>query len=86
MICMFKAIRYCQQMYLTIFGMCLKRHILRKLLNTTADNTVILLIFCLDHLLSDALKKTVIKSDLLTDIDMLLMAEKKCQRQNKSCN
>ena len=63
----FKKIYYCLQMQLKTLAINVLKHA-----------NLILLIFCLHPLLAwqACLKKTEIKSELLTDIDMLLMVEK----------
>ena len=66
MICMFKAVRYCQLMYLKTLKMCLKIYQLDPPKSLSAPGLV----------WQAALKKTKVKSDLLTDSDMLLMIEK----------
>ena len=64
MICMFKAIHYCQLMYLR--NMCIKIYKLDPAKFLSAPELA----------WQTALKKTKVKFDLLTDIDMLLVVEK----------
>ena len=66
MICMFKVIQYCQQMYLRTFKICLEMYELDLARFLSAPGLA----------WEAALKKTEVKLDLLTDIDMLLMAKK----------
>ena len=63
---MFKAIPYCQLMYLNFQNMCLEIYELDPAHFLTAP----VLAF------QAALKQTKVRSDLFTDIDMLLMVEK----------
>ena len=63
---MFKAIDYCQLIYLRTLEICLKIHELDLAHFLTAPELV----------WQAALKKIKVKLDLLTDIEMLLMVEK----------
>ena len=68
MICMFKVIRYCYLMYLTILEICALNYpnlILQDFFQFLPGLTW-----------QAALEKTKVKLYLLTDIDTLLMAEK----------
>ena len=66
MICMFKAIHYCQQVYLRTFERCLEIYEINPACFLTAPGLA----------WQDALKKTKVKLELLTDIDILLMQRK----------
>ena len=67
MTCMFKVTLYCSLMYLKTFETSVLKYI-----------ELILFIFCLHQDLKwqACFKKTEVKLELLTDIDMLLMVEK----------
>ena len=66
MICMFKAVHYCQLMYLRAFKICLEIYEFDPAKFLTAPGLA----------WQTAFKKTKVKLDLLIDIDMLLMIEK----------
>ena len=66
MICMFKAIYYCQLMYLTTLEICLEIHGLDPAKFVSAPGVA----------WQTSFKKIKIKLDLLTGIDMLLLVEK----------
>ena len=70
MVCMFKAIHYCQQIYQRTFEIFLEIYELdpEKFLSASGLTW------------HAALKKTKVKLDLLTGIDMLLMIEKGIRR------
>ena len=65
MICIFKAIHYCQLMYLRTFEIFVLKYKLDPAKFLSAPGLA----------WQAALKKTKVKLDLLTDIDMLLMVE-----------
>ena len=66
---MFKVIHYCQQMYLTTSGMCLEIYELDLARSSKIS-------FSPGITMTSSLKKTKVKLDLLTDINMLLMVDK----------
>ena len=67
MIYMFKVIHYCFQMFLKIFETCVLKYM----------NLILLIFLSATGLAWQAcLKKTEVKLELLTDVDMLLMVEK----------
>ena len=63
---MFKAMHYCQLMYLRTFEICLEIYELDPARFLTAPGLT----------WQETLKKTKVKLDLLPDVDILLMVEK----------